>query len=264
MDKQNVWQETHAYQVLTNLIANDTAPQNVLFTGSDSELKHDLTQYYLQNRFCETEQQIPCLTCQSCQLIAKKLHPDVYWYEVGSKFGKDEMRTLQTRMTESALMNRNRAYVIQQLDSLTPQAQNAWLKFLEEPHDHVYCIGWIENENQILPTVKSRFLSLFVRNHNNIEVSETLKTLALEFIKRYKQNAQCADLLLLLEKNIKTQDEFKSFTEVLLQQIVVENEAVNLIKLISKSQKMIAANVPQDQVAVYFCLNIYCEEPDDE
>lgn len=259
MDREYRIQETHAYQALLNLISNQTAPQNVLLTGNDTYLKANLTTFYLQERFCEREKK-PCQQCQSCQLIANKKHPDVYWYEVGVKFGKDEMRQLQSKMTESALMNVNRAYVIEQLDLLTPQAQNAWLKFLEEPHAHVYCVAWVENENQILPTVKSRFLSLFVRNESMSDDLDAFQALISKFMNQYLQRAQSVDLLLLLEKNMKTIEEFQLFLESLTHYIVLEKKGVEMINLISKTKKMISANVPQDQVAVYFCLNIYCKE----
>lgn len=261
MDKTYCIQDTHAYQVLTNLISHQSAPQNILLTGSDLSLKAELTTFYLQNRFCETTQAKPCQSCQSCRFIANKQHPDVYWYEIGAKFGKDEMRQLQSKMAESALMQKSRAYVIEQLDLLTPQAQNAWLKFLEEPYDDVYCIAWVENENQILPTVKSRFLSLFVHNQSTGEKRAHIP-LVTKFIEQYKNNIGSADLLLLIEKNMKTADEFSLFLETLLYVVVhqVDGAGIDMMPLISHAQKMIGANVPQDQVAVYFCLNVYSKE----
>lgn len=260
MDNLKVLEQTHAYKILSNVIVNEMAPQNILLTGTNNMLKAELTQFYLQSRFCENYAGKPCLECQSCRFIEHKQHPDVYWYEIGAKFGKDEMQQLQTKLSESALLGKSRAYIIEQLDLLTPQAQNAWLKFLEEPFNDVYCIAWIDNENQILPTVKSRFLSLFVNNQQLEETPTVHESLVTKFIERYTERSESADLLLLIEKNMKTTDEFTLFLHSFMQMIVSRGVCSEVLPLVSKAQKMIATNVPQDQVAVYFCLNIYSME----
>lgn len=262
MTGQMKWKETHAYHVLSNLIDQQKYPQNLLFTGSDTAVKADLTTYYLQERFCENRKGQPCYVCQACKLIATDQHPDVYIYEVGAKFGKDEMRDLQSKMSESGLMGVNRAYVIKQLDILTPQAQNAWLKFLEEPLENTYCIAWIENENQILPTVKSRFLTLFVRNERIEDKGDTppLQALAKEFLNRYESRATSADLMLFLDKNMKVNEMFSSFIQTLYSLVIERGEFISFLPLISKVQKMINAHVAEDQAMMYFCINIYREE----
>lgn len=262
MDKLQM-RDTHAYTVLSNLVESNKRAQNLLFTGSNEHIKDALTTYYLQEIFCE-EGVKPCGQCQACEMIERRQHPDVYWYEVDTKFGKDEMTDLQVKMSQNGLLGPHRAYVIKQLDNLTIQAQNAWLKLLEEPYPHVYCIAWIDNENQILPTIKSRFLSLFVHNKQMDQAEFAFLALASEFISRYQQSVHSLDLLLLLEKNLKIAEDFSRFLESLLNTVVTENGYITIGPMISKARKMIDANVPQDQVALYFCLNVYNEEYDNE
>lgn len=257
----------HAYQVLTKLTQQGKFPQNILLTGTQLDLKEQLTKYYLQAVFCQNKiAGSPCQTCQDCHFIEQKQHPDVYWYEKGAKLGKDEIVGIQARTSESGLIGKYRAYVIEQLDTMTSQAQNAWLKFLEEPLPNIYCLAWIENENQILATVKSRFLRLHMmdKNEEKSEIPEQLAMVVKAFIERYEEGKEVTDLMLFLEKNIKINEEFSLFLEILLQTIVVTNQVIVLVPLISKVKKMLQANVPQDQVAVYFCLNAYCEENNDE
>lgn len=260
---------THAYQVLNNLIKQNKFPQNILLTGSENVNKLQLTKYYLQEVFCEHKQnQHPCGTCQSCLLIDQKKHPDITWYEVDAKLGKEEISSIQSRMSESGLIGKSRAYVIEGLDTMTSQAQNAWLKFLEEPLPNVYCVAWIENENQMLATVKSRFLSLHAVSNDSsdmkVEIPAVFETVAKSFIERCEAKKNEVDLLLFLENNLKISEDFQVFLEALLHQIVLTNCGIHLIPLVSKVEKMILANVPQDQLAVYFCLNAYCEENNDE
>lgn len=46
--------------------------------------------------------------------------------------------------------------VLPDMDRLTPEAQNALLKTLEEPPPHTYIIGTTNNPETLLPTVRSR------------------------------------------------------------------------------------------------------------
>jgi DNA polymerase III delta prime subunit len=60
---------------------------------------------------------------------------------------------------ELALTPRNspaKVGVLTDMDRLTPEAQNALLKTLEEPPPHTYIIGTTNNPEALLPTVRSR------------------------------------------------------------------------------------------------------------
>ena len=70
--------------------------------------------------------------------------------------GVDAVRAIR----ESAFIKPNdldfKAYIIKQADLMTPQAQNALLKLLEEPPGNVYFFLLCENSSLLLPTVRSR------------------------------------------------------------------------------------------------------------
>lgn len=253
-----------AFSIIKSSIDKQKLIQNILLSGNDQKGKIKLSKYYLKAVFCSnTQNNEPCFACQSCNLIETNQHPDIYWYESDAKLGKEEIGQLQTRMSESGLLGKRRAYVLENLATMTVQAQNAWLKFLEEPLRDVYCIAMIENESQILPTVKSRFLTLQVNKENKAEINElppVLIEVANSFLKRYGDKVKEVDLLLFLEKNIKINEDGQLFSEVLLNQIVTTMQGLELIPLISKVRKMANANVPKDQLAVYFCLNVYSKE----
>lgn len=253
-----------ALAIVKSAISKQKLLQNMLLSGNGQKDKIDLAKYYLQAVFCSnTQNHEPCSSCQACLLIEKNQHPDVYWYAADAKMGKDVIIQLQTRMSESGLIGKRRAYVIENLSTMTVQAQNAWLKFLEEPLTDVYCIAMIENESQVLPTVKSRFVTLQINQVNNGESAEMparLVDVANAFLQRYTDKVKEVDLLLFLEKNIKISEDGQLFAEILLNQIIATANGLALIPLISKVRKMASANVPKDQLIVYFCLNVYSEE----
>lgn len=257
-------ERSQAHTTLEHALQENRRLQNVLLTGGNTQLFNQIVVYYLQVIFCtDAKLSEACGKCQSCQLIAEKKHPDVYWYGSEDKLGKDEITQIQTRISASGLIGENRAYVIEDLTKMTLQAQNAWLKFLEEPLPNVYCLAGVENANQILPTVKSRFFSIATqasRKEETPKLAEMYYDVAAGLQTRYLERVSGVDILLFLEKNIKMNDEFLILITALLETIVENGQAIELQKLISTVRKMSDANVPQDQLAVYFCLNIYRKE----
>ena len=110
---------------------------------------------------------IPCNNCMNCQLSTKNTHPDLTVIEPISKsrkivIGKNEddpdtLRWFQSRFSLSAL-NRSakKIGIILDADRLMPEAQNAFLKTLEEPPRNSYFILTSGRPRALLPTVISR------------------------------------------------------------------------------------------------------------
>lgn len=78
---------------------------------------------------------------------AKKIAPEAL--EISPKV-VDEIRELK-RIIATGI-----SVIINDAQSLTPEAQNAFLKTLEEPPENTVIILLAENEDQLLPTVVSR------------------------------------------------------------------------------------------------------------
>lgn len=112
----------------------------------------------------------PCGACPNCTAYAaRRFHPDVVfvepgWNERGERkktIGVDEIREQVT----AALSLRpdgpgKKVFLIPHGEKLTPQAQNALLKGLEEPPDYAVFLLLTENREAILPTVCSRMVAL--------------------------------------------------------------------------------------------------------
>ena len=57
-----------------------------------------------------------------------------------------------------------KVYIIPQADMMTPQAQNALLKTIEEPPEYAVIMLLTENADTLLPTINSRCVMLKLRN----------------------------------------------------------------------------------------------------
>jgi len=106
----------------------------------------------------------PCLTCTPCTRIGAGLHADVQIVRIEpgpegeSRTGiaVDQMREVERTVALNPYEGRTRVIIIDPADLLTPEAQNAFLKTLEEPPPHVALILVATREERLLPTVRSR------------------------------------------------------------------------------------------------------------
>jgi DNA polymerase III subunit delta' len=110
---------------------------------------------------------VPCGICDSCRKIEKGIYPDLYTLEPVSKsrqivIGKDiddidTIRWFQSRFSLSSMSETGgKIGIIRDADRITVQAQNAFLKNLEEPPKRTSFILTSGNPHTLLPTVISR------------------------------------------------------------------------------------------------------------
>lgn len=99
----------------------------------------------------------PCLRCAACRRVMADMHPDVSMFDRGSESVKvDDVRSLIESASESAIEGGARVFIVCHAENLNVNAQNAFLKSLEEPFGQLYFILLSENKDLLLPTVRSR------------------------------------------------------------------------------------------------------------
>ena len=108
-------------------------------------------------------QVLPCEGCSHCRKSAEGIHPDLQILEGGAgarSFHIDAIRGV--RRDACVLPNEAdvKVYVLLEAQSMTPEAQNALLKLLEEPPDYVCLILTVPARRMLLQTVLSRSLVL--------------------------------------------------------------------------------------------------------
>lgn len=119
---------------------------------------------------CSGSGRKPCGTCRDCRKAKNGMHPDIIriYREIDDKGRqKREIRVDQIReMIGQAQIMPNeadgKAFVVQDAETMNPNAQNALLKLLEEPPEGVVLILSTASPAMLLPTIRSRCIEVRV------------------------------------------------------------------------------------------------------
>ncbi|HHY41683.1 MAG TPA: hypothetical protein GX514_02355 [Thermoanaerobacterales bacterium] len=127
-----------------------------IFLGTEDETtKEALKLAQIAN--CENSQMSPCGFCNSCRKIQNDVHPDVvHVYPEGASIKIEQVRQLILDLAEKPVEGNKKLYILHQAHTMTPQAQNALLKTLEEPLTESIIVLLSSNLKQLIPTVISR------------------------------------------------------------------------------------------------------------
>jgi DNA polymerase-3 subunit delta' len=103
-----------------------------------------------------------CGSCRSCDRIARGLHVDVLAVVPDEKASIkiDVIRDVLSRTSYRPFEGRRRVVSIREAETLEPSAQNALLKSLEEPPPATVFILTTSVPGALLPTVRSRSMTL--------------------------------------------------------------------------------------------------------
>ncbi len=86
----------------------------------------------------------------------------------------NESRNIIKKLTIAPLSSKYRIFVILYPEKMNQSAANILLKELEEPRENIIFIMLSHSVDEILPTIRSRCLDLFVRPNSNEEICSTL------------------------------------------------------------------------------------------
>ncbi len=133
-------------------------PHALLLEGEEGSGRRTLAMQLARAATCRGAGERPCGTCAAC---VKTEHPDITLCGGdGKPLTVDTIR--QLRQEAYVLPNEApyRVIILAKAQTMTPQAQNALLKILEEPPAHVLFILTCENRTQLLETIRSRCVAL--------------------------------------------------------------------------------------------------------
>lgn len=86
-----------------------------------------------------------------------------------------QMRLLKEHAQFNPLKGSRRVFLIDEIDRANEQAANSLLKILEEPPPFLLIIGTTTNPYELLPTIRSRSVSLYLNRLPEEEVREVLR-----------------------------------------------------------------------------------------
>ncbi len=132
-----------------------------LISGPEGSGKHTLARLLAAAMEC-TESDAPGLRCTQCRKVLENVHPDVVTVDDDKKktVSVDLARQARAELYIRPGEGKRKIYVFPRAQDLTPQAQNALLKVLEEPPEYGAFLLLADHAEAMLPTVRSRCVEL--------------------------------------------------------------------------------------------------------
>ncbi len=150
---------------LKTAIQNNRLNHAYIFDGARGSGKHTIANTFAKTLNCEEGSLSPCGRCISCETFESGNNPDIIYVRRGfDKNGKrrsnivvDDVREYINKNVEiKPYRNRYKIFIIEDADLMNVEAQNAFLKTLEEPPEYAVFLLLAENYNRFLVTVLSR------------------------------------------------------------------------------------------------------------
>ena len=193
-----------AVELLRRSMAAQSLSHAYLIEGPAQVGKAALALAFAQALNC-TSESAPCGVCRPCRLIGKRTHPDVTVLELGvgiaaepapgespgrvrKEIGVHAVRTLRHDVGLLPYEARWKVYVILDAEHLSPEAENALLKTLEEPPPQTILVLTTCDAGLLPPTVVSRCQSVRLHLLPTMDVESAL-------VERWGQDPERAKLL---------------------------------------------------------------------
>ena len=151
-----------------------------LFTGESGSGRTFSARYAAMTLLCDAPlgDGSPCGECRQCRRIAKDIHPDVILPEGEGKAGIYSVAFVRENIVADAYTAPNdcsrKVYIIRNCEKLPKQSQDALLKIVEEPPDHVYFIFTALSRNALLSTLLSRVVTVHIGGCTHEQAREAL------------------------------------------------------------------------------------------
>ena len=142
---------------------HDRSRHAYIFEGSEDAGLYPSARLFAAALTCEDTQSAPCGSCPSCRRSASNTNPDIITFvkpKDKSTIGVDTARAVADDAYIKPFGSGKKVYIIKNADLMTPQAQNALLKTLEEPPEFAVFILIAEDAQLLLQTVRSRCVTV--------------------------------------------------------------------------------------------------------
>ena len=152
---------------IRNAVREDKVSHAYILNGERGAGKKMLANLFAATLLCEKGGPDPCNECHSCRQAESGNHPDIIkvTHEKPNSISVDDIREQVTNtIMIKPYQGPYKVYIIPQADMMTPQAQNALLKTIEEPPEYAVIMLLTENADTLLPTINSRCVMLKLRN----------------------------------------------------------------------------------------------------
>ena len=173
------------YDGLLRTLEEGTFVHAYLISGMEGRGKKTLARLMAQYLLCTGERK-PCGCCPSCMQMLEDNHPDLVTVQPGKPISTqvdagrktipvEDIRAVIEITGRHTFEGGRRVVIIRQADKMTPGAQNALLKTLEEPVAGTVFLLVTDMPELLLPTIVSRCRSLKLRPWPDDVILDVLK-----------------------------------------------------------------------------------------
>ena len=148
---------------LQNALRTHQISHAYLINGERNSGKEFIAKIFSMALQCERGEDEPCQECHSCKQALSGNHPDIIRlvHEKPNTISVEDIRSkINADMGIKPYQGPYKIYLISEAEKMTPQAQNALLKTLEEPPEYGVILILTNSLEAMLPTVLSRCVIL--------------------------------------------------------------------------------------------------------
>ncbi len=143
---------------LKRAVKDDLVANAYIFYGPKGSGKSMAAEIFAKALNCKGEGvEKPCDNCTSCKKSESGNHPNIDIIKPsGASIKIKQIREVITKVSKKPFESGYKVLIIDESEKMTQDAQDAFLKTLEEPPANTVFVLLAENQNSLLPTVVSR------------------------------------------------------------------------------------------------------------
>lgn len=162
---------------LQNALSTGKVSHAYIISGERNSGKEFIAKIFAAALQCEKQGTDPCGECHSCKQAGSGNHPDIIHvtHEKPGTIGVEDIRRqINQDVSIKPYSSPRKVYIINEGEGMTPQAQNALLKTLEEPPEYAVILILTTNVDALLPTVLSRCVVMHMKPVQDAKVKKFL------------------------------------------------------------------------------------------